>query len=405
MKRSFTRAGAYGVILALTVGGVYLATRRAPVATTTAAVSHDHATMAGGEVAKPVTISAADARRIGVTFARATVGTLAKEVRTVGQVAVDETRLSTVTARVDGWVEQLFVNQTGQLVREGEPLLALYSPMLVSAQDELLLALRLQGDLDAADPSARRKAAELLASSRRRLLYWGMPERDIAEVERAGESRRTITLRSEARGYVVEKAVFAGQRIMAGDLLYKLADLSTVWVEGEVFEQDLAGVRPGQRVTTEFDALPGERRAGRVSYVYPTLNPDTRTMRVRVALANGDMMLKPGMYATLRIEGASRAGVVTVPRSAVLSTGERTIVFVRSADGQLIAREVAIGASNDERVEVLRGVAAGESVVASATFLVDAESNLGTALGGMGDMPGMEVTTPPKPLPPVRKER
>jgi Cu(I)/Ag(I) efflux system membrane fusion protein len=326
-------------------------------------------------------------------------------VRTVGQVAVDETRLSTVTARVDGWVEHLFVNQTGQLVRGGEPLLALYSPMLVSAQDELLLALRLQGDLDAADPSARRKAAELLASSRRRLLYWGMPERDIAEVERAGESRRTITLRSEARGYVVEKAVFAGQRIMAGDLLYKLADLSTVWVEGEVFEQDLAGVRPGQRVTTEFDALPGERRAGRVSYVYPTLNPDTRTMRVRVALANGDMMLKPGMYATLRIAGASRAGVVTVPRSAVLSTGERTIVFVRSADGQLIAREVAIGASNDERVEVLRGVAAGESVVASATFLVDAESNLGTALGGMGDMPGMEVTTPPKPLPPVKKER
>jgi len=192
--------------------------------------------------------------------------------------------------------------------------------------------------------------------------------------------------------------VLAGQKIMAGDALYRVADLSTVWVEGEVFEQDLANVREGQGVRAELQALPGERRTGRIAYVYPTLNPETRTVRVRVVLPNHDLRLKPGMYATLRITAGARDAVLTVPRSAVLSTGERSIVFVRGANGQLAPREVSIGASNDERVEILRGVRAGETVVASATFLVDAESNLGTALGGMGDMPGMELTTPPKPL-------
>jgi membrane fusion protein, copper/silver efflux system len=404
MTRNAARIGAYGMILVATIAGVWMMTRGGPAPAAAPAV-HDHAAMAAGEVAKSVTISSADAQRIGVTFAQATSGSFAREVRTVGQVVVDETKLSTVTARVDGWVEQLFVNQTGQLVREGEPLLAVYSPMLVAAQEELLLARRLQRDVGDGDAAAKGRADDLVASSRRRLLYWGMPERDVAELERADQVHRTITLRSASRGYVVEKAVFSGQRIMAGELLFKLADLATVWVEGEVFEQDLAGVRLGQRVTAEFDALPGTRRTGRISYVYPTLNPETRTVRVRVALPNGDMMLKPGMYATMRIEGTSRAFVVTVPRSAVLSTGERSIVFVREAGGHLTAREVSAGAANDDRIEILRGLAAGESVVASATFLVDAESNLGTALGGMGNMPGMEVTAPPKPLPPAKKER
>jgi multidrug efflux pump subunit AcrA (membrane-fusion protein) len=165
-----------------------------------------------------------------------------------------------------------------------------------------------------------------------------------------------------------------------------------------VFEQDLAGVRVGQTVRAELQALPGEIRTGRIAYVYPTLNPETRTVRVRVVLPNRDLALKAGMYATLRITAGARDAVLTVPRSAGLSTGERSIVVVRGSNGQLAPREVALGASNDERVEILRGVRAGETVVASATFLVDAESNLGTALGGMGNMPGMELTTPPKPL-------
>jgi RND family efflux transporter MFP subunit len=172
-----------------------------------------------------------------------------------------------------------------------------------------------------------------------------------------------------------------------------------VWAEGEVFEQDLSSVRVGQSVVAELQALPGDARTGRISYIYPTLNPETRTVRLRVVLSNSDLRLKPGMYATILIAGTQRAAVLTVPRSAVLSTGERSIVFVREANGQLAPREVALGASNDERIEILRGLAAGETVVSSATFLVDAESNLGSALGGMGNMPGMDMTTPPKPLP------
>jgi RND family efflux transporter, MFP subunit len=171
-----------------------------------------------------------------------------------------------------------------------------------------------------------------------------------------------------------------------------------VWVEGEVFEQDLANVHVGQMVHADFQALPGEHRMGRISYVYPTVDPDTRTARVRVVVANGDMRLKPGMYATLRISSAEARHVISIPRDAVLSTGERNIVFVKEA-GHLAPREVALGIANDDRVEVLRGLSVGDTVVASATFLVDAESNLAKALGGMGNMPGMDVSEPPRSLP------
>ena len=397
MKSRILRLAVYPAVLLAAIGGVYLATRDGSAATPAAA--HSHGVAATSDSAKrPITLTDADARRIGVTFAPVTLGALSREVRTVGQITFDETRVSAIAPKVDGWVERLYVNSTGQPVRQGAPLLAIYSPMLVTAQEELLLARRLQGEVDGAESSTTQRAAELVASARRRLAYWDIPASEIAEIERSGVVHKTLTLRAPTGGYVLEKTVLAGQKIMAGDALYRVADLSTVWVEGEVFEQDLANVREGQGVRAELQALPGERRTGRIAYVYPTLNPETRTVRVRVVLPNHDLRLKPGMYATLRITAGARDAVLTVPRSAVLSTGERSIVFVRGANGQLAPREVSVGASNDERVEILRGVRAGETVVASATFLVDAESNLGTALGGMGDMPGMELTTPPKPL-------
>jgi Cu(I)/Ag(I) efflux system membrane fusion protein len=394
----------YGVIFAVVIAGVYVVTREKGA---TAPVAHNHTvTTTGGDAARSVTISDADARRIGVTYGVATVGALGKEVRTVGQITFDETRLKNISPKIDGWVERLIVNATGQWVSAGQPLLTIYSPMLVTAQEELLLAKRLQGDVAEASGDARQRATNLLVSARRRLAYLDIPDTVIAEIERTGDVRKSVVLRSSATGYVLEKNVLAGQKIMAGDALYKVADLSTVWVEGEVFEQDLSSVRVGQSVHAEFQALPGEARTGRISYVYPTLNPETRTVRLRVVLSNSDLRLKPGMYATILIAATERAAVLTVPRSAVLSTGERSIVFVRESRGQLTPREVALGGSNDERVEILRGLAAGETVVTSATFLVDAESNLGTALGGMGNMPGMELTTPPKPLPatPTKKE-
>jgi RND family efflux transporter MFP subunit len=253
--------------------------------------------------------------------------------------------------------------------------------------------------LAAASPDARRNAVELAASARRRLSYWDVPDTEIAAIEQTGEVRRTLTLRSSATGFVLEKNVVAGQKIMSGDALYRVADLTTVWIEGEVFEQDLATVRVGQMVHADLQALPDDHRMGRISYIHPTINPDTRTARIRVVVANADLRLKPGMYATLRIAASNRPHTLTVPRDAVLSTGERNIVFVREPGGRLAPHEVALGARNDERVEILRGLSPGDTVVASATFLVDAESNLAKALGGMGNMPGMDVSEPPKSLP------
>ena len=398
-RRRIVRDAVYGAIVVAALGGVYLATRGKGEATPGAAGHAHGATSPGGEIGRPVMLSAAGERRIGVTYATATVGPLAKEVRTVGQITFDETRLRTISPKIDGWVDKLYVNATGQAVSVGQPLLTIYSPMLVSAQEELLLAKRLQNDVSAASDATRQNAADLSASARRRLEYWDIPATEIADIERTGQVQKTLTLRASAGGYVLDKNVLAGQKIMAGEALFKVADLSTVWAEGEVFEQDIANVHVGQTVHTDFDALPGQHRVGRIAYIYPTLDPQTRTVRVRVVLPNGDLALKPGMYATIRIAGTERTNVLTVPRSAVLSTGERSIIFVRDSSGMLTPREVALGAANDDRVEILRGVAAGERVVSSATFLVDAESNLGTALGGMGNMPGMELTKPPTALP------
>lgn len=383
-------------VLAVAAAVAYLATRGGKDA---GQESHDHAAVPTTDSASPVVLTAEAARRIGVTYARVEPGIVAAEVRTVGQVTYDEARVKIVTTKIDGWVEQLYVNITGQPVSAGQPLLAIYSPMLVTAQEELRLARRLASDVAGGTAEARSSAQEMIQSTRRKLAYWDIPRSEIDRIDRGGPVLRTMTLRSPVSGYVIEKNVLSGQRIMAGEALYRVADLSTVWVEGEVFERDLAAARLGQVVQVELDAYPGERRQGRISYVYPTLNPETRAVRVRVVLANPGLRLKPGMYATFRFSASARPAALSVPRSAVLVTGRRTLVFVRRADGQLEPREVTLGALSNDRAEIISGVRAGETVVASATFLIDAESNLGSALGGMGDMPGMEVTVPPVPKP------
>ena len=403
-RRSVARFAIYGGIVGLAIVGTYFATRD-PEAANEMAGQAQGAAAATSDSAAPVMLSDVDAQRIGVTFATATMGSIAQEIRTVGQITVDETRVSTIAPKVDGFVEELYVNSMGQSVRRGEPLLSIYSPMLVTAQEELLLARRLVNDVAGGTPDAIRGAQELLTSARRRLLYWDVPESEIERIERTGEVRRAITLTSPASGFVVEKAVFSGQRVMAGDALFKLADLAAVWVEGQVFEQDLASVRSGQTVDVTVDAFPSEQWVGRVAYVYPALDAESRTTRVRVELANSGFRLKPGMYAMLHITGAGRGNVVTIPRSAVLSTGQRNLVFVRRPDGMLEPREVAVGQTSDDRVEIRQGVANGETVVASATFLIDAESNLGSVLGGMANMPGMDMPgmkmDQPKPAAPA----
>ena len=377
--------------VALALLGAYLATRSRK--DTEATPTHEHSATPARN-ARPVMLSSEQARRIGVTYTTVTMGRLPMEVRTVAQVTYDETRMKTIAPKLDGWVDQLYVNITGQTVRQGDPLLAIYSPMLVSAQQEFLLADQLAKDMAGAAPEAQRQSVGLRDAARGRLLYWDVPADEVRRIEQTGEVQKSMILRSPVSGVIVEKSVLSGQKIMAGDALFKVADLDVVWLEGEVFERDLASVRAGQRVRAEFQALPGESRTGRIAYLYPTVNPDTRTSRIRVELANRDLVLKPGMYATIFIHGATSSSSLKVARSAVLTTGERNLVFVRRSDGMLEPRDVTVGAATDDEVQLLGGVRAGETVVKSATFLIDAESNLGTALGGMGNMPGMDVTAP-----------
>lgn len=380
------------LIVAVTV------TRKSPAADRTAAVNMtDSTSSAGGGT--PVHLSDADQRRIGVTFATAIEGPLQREVRTVAQVTFDETRVTAFALKIDGWIEELYVNSIGQPVQRGEPLLSIYSPMLVAAEQELLLARRLGTDVTNGSPAARAGAEDLRAASIRRLQLWDVRPTDIEAIERDGAARRTMTFVSPASGVVLEKAIVKGQRVMAGDALYRIVDLSTVWLEGEVFERDLPVVRLGQDVSAEFPSLPGEIRHGRITYIYPTLNAESRTARIRIELANPGLQLKPGMDATIRFESTTR-NALTVPRASVLVTGERNLVFVRDTDGRFVPRDVVLGVTTDDRAEILRGLKAGEVVVASGTFLVDAESNLDKALGGMGDMPGMDVKAP---LPPPAK--
>jgi len=350
---------------------------------------HDHAAMSAGGDQQPVRLSDEMERRIGVTYATATRSTLEREVRAVGTVTYDERRLVSLNPKIDGWVDELYVDYTGAEVRRGDPMLRVYSPQLVAAQEELLLARRLKDrTADAPGSRAAANADELLEATRRRLSYWDVADDEIRRLEATGEPRKGLLLRAPASGVVVEKHAQEGARVMPGAPLFHIADLSTVWVEAEVFEKDLSLLRTGQRATVSLEAYPGETFPGRVTYVYPTVSVEARTARVRLELSNDEGFLKPGMYATVRLTAPPRSPAVTVPQSAVLNTGERSVVFVRRDDGALVPREVETGITGDDRIEVLSGLADGETVVSSAAFLIDAESSLGAAMRSLSDSAG-----------------
>jgi len=386
------RVSLWGALLLGAIALVVVATRKGhPEPPTTAHVQHS---APATNATTAVTLGERDQERIGVTFASVDQGPLERDLRIVGQVTVDETRITTASPRFDGWAERVHVDFTGKAVRKGEVLLELYSPMLVTAEQEYVLARQLQERIAAGTPDAVRGAEDVVAGARRRLVEWQLPETELRRLEDTRQPSRTVTLEAPVSGIVVEKNVLPGQRVMAGDGLYRIADLGTVWLDGEVFERDLPAVHLGQAITADFQALPGQQRAGRITYVYPTLNPETRTARVRISLPNPGLALKPGMYGTIRFTAVTSRQALSVPRSAVLATGQRNLVFVRRPDGRFTPRDVVLGLSTDERIEILGGLSAGETVVASGTFLVDAESNLATLMGGMGNMPGMDVTAP-----------
>jgi Cu(I)/Ag(I) efflux system membrane fusion protein len=348
---------------------------------------HDHSAMSGADQAQPVSLSPDAARRIGVTYARVTRGTLPRTVNTVGFVTFDETRLTTVNPKIDGWVEDLYVDFTGAPVRAGQPLLEVYSPALVTAQEELLLARNLLAEARTRGGERPvRNAEELLSAARRRLAYWDVPEAEIQRIEEEGSVTKTLTLRAPASGIVMEKSVVEGARIMPGMNLFQIADLSSVWVEAEVFERDLSLLSEGQHGIVTFEAYPGETFQGSVTYVYPTVSATGRTGRVRLELANPGLKIKPGMYAQVELHGPPIGPTLLIPRSAVLQTGERSVVFHRMPSGELHPMEIVTGLRGGDRIQVLSGLQEGQVVVSSATFLIDAESNLGAAMAGMAGM-------------------
>ena len=321
----------------------------------------------------PVDRSAAS--RLGITFARAATRPISAGTRAVGTLTYAEPRREYVNARVMGWVEELYADYQGKPVRKGEPLLALYSPELVSAQEEYLSAKRL-GD------------TSLVRAARGRLTLWNIPEDQIELLDRTGTAQRTLLLRSPMSGEVAEKMVIEGQAVREGDNLFLIADRSVLWVELAVFESDARMLRDGTPVKLTVDALPARTYQGRVAFIHPGVDTATRTLTARVEVPNRDGRLRPGMYVTARLGGTS-AERLTVPLTAVLPTGTRQLVFVNRGDGRFVPREVHTGVRNDSLIEIVRGLEPGDEVVASATYLLDSESNLAAAMQGLMLQMGM----------------
>ena len=323
-------------------------------------------------------------QKMGVRTEPAQLRLLDKTVRAAGRIEPDERRLVTVASRYEGYVERLHVNATGQAVAKGQPLFEVYSPELVSAQREYAIAAQGVVSLQGADSPAQLGMARLVESSLQRLKNWEISEEQIKTLVASGETKRSMTFRSPASGIVMEKKALQGMRFMPGEMLYQIADLSAVWVVADVFEQDLALVKTGARARVTINAYPDKVFMGTVSYVYPTLKPETRTVPVRVELANPGLLLKPGMFAQVELGVSAKAKVITVPLSAVIDSGTRQIILLAQGDGRFTPREVKLGARSDNYVEVLDGVKEGELVVVAANFLIDAESNLKAAIAGFG---------------------
>jgi membrane fusion protein, copper/silver efflux system len=317
---------------------------------------------------------------IGVRTIVAKRAPFVRTLRTVGRVTADETRLHHVHTKVGGWIETLYADATGEKVLKGQPLLSLYSPELLATQEEYLVALRsrkamkegsLQGVLGGAD--------DLVASARRRLLLYDLTPAQIQRIEETGEASRTVTLYAPITGHIIARKVSHGERIEPDTPLLDIADLSRIWVIASVYEYELPFVRAGQPATMTLAYIPGKIYRGRVALVYPVLEGTTRTAQVRLEFDNPDLALKPEMYAHVELE-SDLGDRLTVPESAVLSTGSRDIVFVAQGEGYFEPREVQVGLRLPDAVEILQGLAEGETVLASGNFFVDSESKLKAAL-------------------------
>ncbi len=343
------------------------------------------------ETVAPGTVQISPERQqlIGVKIGTAEMKTLEKVIRTVGRVDYDEQKIAAVSLKVGGWIEDLYVDFTGKYVKTGEPLLTIYSPELVSTQEEYLLALKAKKSLTKSSfPEVASSGDSLAESAKRRLKLWDITDEEIKRLEESGQVKKTITLYAPFTGFVLEKSAYKGMNVMPGMTLYKLANLSDVWLYGDIYEYELPFVRLGQQASIQLTYLPGETFTGKVIYIYPALNPETRTAKVRFEFPNPDDKLKPEMYANVEIK-VHLGKKLAVPAGAIIDTGIRQIAIVAKGNGYFEPREVK-ATRVDDYYEVSKGLKPGEQVVTSASFLVDSESNLKEAMGGMASMPGME---------------
>ena len=339
----------------------------------------------GQEPASTIRIDPVTMQNMGVRLGRVQQKILIKKIRTIGNITFDETKIFTVNTKFNGWIEKLYVNFVGEDVKKGQPLFEIYSPELVTAQEEYLLALDQYRKLGNSSYSRIRDGARrLLEASRTRLRYWDLTDHQIKRIDKTGKVRKTLTIYSPAAGVVTKKDAFKGHYVKQGENQYEIVDLSSVWVDVDVYEYELPWVRKGMAADMDLSYIPGKRFKGKVLFIYPYLDPKTRTAKLRLAFPNPGYQLKPGMYANIDLKSVVAKDSLVIPQEAVIDSGVRKIVFVALGKGKFQPREVNIGLEgNDNEFQVLEGLSEGEEIVLSAQFMLDSESRLREAIQKM----------------------
>ncbi len=334
-----------------------------------------------------VEITAEQQKLIGVKTVKVALRQLQKVIRTVGRIEADEGRQATINSKVEGWIEKLYVETTGSHVQKGQPLAEIYSPELVATQQEFLAALKWTKDL--ADPKAHnaqgastelnrmlaKDAEAMLAASRQRLLLWDISAQQIKNIEESGKTIRTLTLYSPASGFITQKMAVAGMKVMPGEKLFDIADLSNLWVIADIYEAELSLIKIGDKALITLTYLPGSEISSQIDYIYPSISAETRTVKVRLKLNNRNNQLKPQMFTNVEIK-INLGKKLMIPESAVIDTGKSMVAYVDLGNGAFEPREIKAGLRTEGYLEVLRGLKAGERVVSAANFLVDSEAQM-----------------------------
>jgi len=349
-----------------------------------------------------IRIDPVQVQNIGVVSVEADIADIARQSRTVGILDFNADSVTWINTKFEGWIEKVHVNYVGEEVRKGQPLFEIYSPELVTTQEEYLRALDYRTSLEGSGrPGTRRQAESLVRSTRDRLSYWDIADEQIEQLEKSKQVRRRLTVTSPADGVVAEvmSEALEGMYVKPGMDLYKIADLSTVWVHADIYELDIPWIRKGQPAAVSFRNAPEEQFRGKVLFLYPEVSRDTRTLKICVEVPNPQRRLRPGMYADVVVQGPPVRNAVVAPQSAVIRSGERNIVFIDLGEGRFQPREVELGVKGArDRIQIVSGVSAGEQVVTQAQFMLDSESRLQEAIAQFRERSGKRgraETSPP----------